>query len=369
MKLRQTFRREKTISLSIFVTLIAILAVNLALADVTTALYPMADGLTQWTPSAGSSHYVLVDETTCNGNTDYTYTNNAGYRDSYQLSLSAIPNGARITAIEITPCASKNKIQNGSSLMNLFYRHNGVNSADAGNYSLSNTVPTVLTTTTFSNLAIYKVATTNLQVGAVYTSGNRGLKLSNISAKITYYPLLAPSNLAVTNSATTTISLQWQDNTQAEDGYNIERSLNGYNWTNVATTSPNVVSFNDFYLIPDRTYYYRVKAFNSVISTGYTSTVYGITYQNIPLAPTNLTGQASSTIAVLNWTDNSSNEDTFRVEQSTDNLNFSEIGSTNLNIHNYYVYSLTPGTYYFRVRARNIIGDSDYTNTATVVMP
>jgi hypothetical protein len=366
---KQTFRREKTISLFIFVTLIAVLAVYTALADVSTAFYPTADGLAQWIPSTGTSHFATVDETTCNGNTDYNYTNTVGYRDSYQLSLSAIPNGSRITAIEITPCASKNKTQNGSVVMNLFYRNNGVSSSDAGNYSLSNTVPTVLTATTFSNLSIYKIATTNLQVGAVYTSGSRGLKLSNISAKITYFPLAAPSNLSVTNQAATEIDLQWQDNTQAEDGYNVERSLNGYIWTNIATTTANVITYNDTGLTSDLTYYYRVRAFNSVASTGYTSAVHGITYQNIPLAPTNLTGQASSTIAVLNWTDNSSNEDTFRVEQSLDNINFSEIGSTNLNIHNYYVYSLTPGTYYFRVRSRNIIGDSDYTNTATVIMP
>lgn len=49
------------------------------------AVYPTADGnYTAWTPSTGSSHYALVDETTPN-TADYNSSNTIGQKDSYVM--------------------------------------------------------------------------------------------------------------------------------------------------------------------------------------------------------------------------------------------------------------------------------------------
>ena len=49
------------------------------------AVYPTADGTyTAWTPSTGTSHYALVDETTPN-TTDYNSSNTIGQKDSYVM--------------------------------------------------------------------------------------------------------------------------------------------------------------------------------------------------------------------------------------------------------------------------------------------
>jgi hypothetical protein len=56
--------------------------------------------------------------------------------------------------------------------MNIFYRFGGVDSADAGNYSLSGTTPTDLATTTFSGLLLAKGSSSTLEVGAVLSSGD-----------------------------------------------------------------------------------------------------------------------------------------------------------------------------------------------------
>jgi hypothetical protein len=157
-------------------------------ASTTSTLVPTADGtFKQWTPSTGTSHFALVDETACN-TTDYNSTNTAGNRDSYSIDISSIPAGSQITQIEIIPCASKNLNGGSASLLNVFYRFDGVNSADAGSYSLSATSPAPLATTTFSGLALNRIASSTLEVGAVLTSGSKGAKLSKISTVITYTP-------------------------------------------------------------------------------------------------------------------------------------------------------------------------------------
>jgi hypothetical protein len=175
-------------------------------AAVTGVLLPTGEGANlQWTTSTGASHYTLVDETVCNGVADYVRTTTLAQRDSYTLNLSSIPNGSTITAVSITPCASRNNSGGGLSTMNVFYRLNGVLSADQGAYALTGTTPVALATTTFSGLSTVKSSTTALEVGAVYSAGTRGARLSRVATVVTYTQL-APTvaTVSASPSATTT---------------------------------------------------------------------------------------------------------------------------------------------------------------------
>ena len=90
-----------------------------------------------------------------------------------------------------------------------------------------------------------------------------------------------------------------------------------------------------------------------------------------PAAPTNLAATAASALQInLSWTDNSTNENGFAVEQSTDGVNFTQIGTTGVNVTSYAANSsLSSGTtYYYRVRAFNGASNntySAYTNIAS----
>jgi len=88
---------------------------------------------------------------------------------------------------------------------------------------------------------------------------------------------------------------------------------------------------------------------------------------NPPAAPGSLQGQAvSQTEIQLTWSDNSSNEDSFRVEQNVNGV-FREIQVTAANATTGRVTGLQAGTVYtFRVRAANTYGASAYSNLATV---
>ncbi|MEK7560863.1 MAG: fibronectin type III domain-containing protein [Patescibacteria group bacterium] len=345
----------------------------LAAADTTSALLPVSDGAyTAWIPKTGTTHYTMVDESVCNGTTDYNSTNTVGARDSYGVNLSSVPNGATITALDVAPCASRNKSSGGgSSVMHVFYRLNGADSADAGAYALTGTTPVGLATTSFSGLDTDKGAGTTLEVGAELASGNRGARLGRIAVFVTYTALVAPSNLNAVNVSSSRNDLSWSDNSTNEDGFQIERSTNSQfgPWNQIASTTANTTSYSDTSVSADQTYYYRVRAFNTGGNSAYTNADYAITYANAPNAPSNLLASVATTSVNLQWTDNSTNEDGFGIERGTDGMNFSEVASTTLGVNFYTDGPLASGTYYYRTRAFNIIGNSGYSNTATATIP
>jgi subtilisin family serine protease len=77
-------------------------------------------------------------------------------------------------------------------------------------------------------------------------------------------PLRAPSGLQATAVSSTGINLAWTDNSQAEDGFRIERKAPGGNFVQIAATGPNASSYSDSGLESSTEYTYRVRAFSSV---------------------------------------------------------------------------------------------------------
>jgi len=88
----------------------------------------------------------------------------------------------------------------------------------------------------------------------------------------------------------------------------------------------------------------------------------------IPAAPSNLTATATSTSSIwLEWTDNSDNEEWFKIEmcQGSGCTDFAVVGYIYAGGTNATVSNLAKNkTYTYRVRASNAAGDSDYSNTA-----
>jgi FtsP/CotA-like multicopper oxidase with cupredoxin domain len=88
---------------------------------------------------------------------------------------------------------------------------------------------------------------------------------------------------------------------------------------------------------------------------------------NSPAAPDFLTATAVSSSQIdLVWSDNSSNEDTFDIEYSSNGTDFGFLAYVGSNITTYSVTGLAAGTtWHYRVRASNTSGSSGYSNSAS----
>lgn len=244
-------------------------------------LAPIADGTyQQWVPSPSTSdHSTLVDEAVCNGTTDRVYTRKTNRRESYEVSLASVPDGATITDIGVAPCASRYLSGSPSTThkMDVFYRLNGMNFADGGNYTLTGTTPVELGTTTYSGLSITKTPSTTLEIGAYYRLGTKGAQLSRLVGYIVYtLPTPdAPSDLFASTSivwaTTTEATLYWQDNSNDEDGFVVEKSTDGNSYSFAADTTN---TYWTDYIGQYSAYYYRVKAYNSYGSSDYSNAIY-----------------------------------------------------------------------------------------------
>jgi len=73
----------------------------------------------------------------------------------------------------------------------------------------------------------------------------------------------APTNLVATAISFNQVNLTWQDSSDNERGFRIERSLDGFNFAQVGTTDPNDTAFSDTTVFPNTTFFYRVFAFNN----------------------------------------------------------------------------------------------------------
>ena len=88
-----------------------------------------------------------------------------------------------------------------------------------------------------------------------------------------------PSNLVVTEVTSSSIGIAWTDNSTDEDGFKIEQCA-GANCTDfqwLATMPANVTSIKQSGLAKNRTYKYRVQAYNSAGNSGYSNIATGTT--------------------------------------------------------------------------------------------
>src|SRR5438132_187396 len=81
----------------------------------------------------------------------------------------------------------------------------------------------------------------------------------------------APSNLALTVASSSQINLSWTSNDTVQNGFNLFRSSDGINFTQIATTAAGITSYADGGLSASTTYYYEVNAYDSVGTSAYSN--------------------------------------------------------------------------------------------------
>lgn len=207
---------------------------------------------------------------------------------------------------------------------------------------------------------------------------NEAVKMSEIYPLIKNYigcsePPDAPSNLNATPDPPNQINLYWQDNSDNEIEFRIERTTSPPYFSEIALVDKNVNYYEDKTVVADITYYYRVRAYNPEGYSSYSNTASAKIPIGKPDAPSNLRARFrwSSQAVELTWRDNSDNEQGFAIERKSEwEPSFWEIDRVGANI-TYYEDSDVYGDtfYYYRVRAYNQAGYSPYSNVASVYVP
>jgi serine protease len=196
--------------------------------------------------------------------------------------------------------------------------------------------------------------------------------------KTTVPPIV--SNFWLDEITETSIRVNWTDAAKAEDGYLVQRSLNGrdpwttiYNRTSAVSGTGSNARYTNTGLTPQKRYYYRACAYKLGGSTRYFDTSApvksAVTLDARPGSPSSFTYESTTLRAnhiKLMWKDNASNEGGFllkrRVSSSSKWQNFwvnAKSGTGGTQTHEFN--DLVPETeYVFQITAWRKIGTTTY---------
>jgi len=203
-----------------------------------------------------------------------------------------------------------------------------------------------------------------------YTNVTSNLENQNFTGSLIPIPIIPapPSNLTAVTFSSTQIYLNWADDSNNEDGFKIERrtSTTG-SWDQIVTVNSGLSYYLDINLTTNTQYFYRIRAYNSAGNSSYSNEAFATT-GSLPsdlVAPTNLIATVNASTQInLTWSDNSINENGFKIERKIGSTGaWSLISTVSAGTVTYLNTNLAFNTsYYYRVRAFNAAGDSDYSN-------
>lgn len=172
-------------------------------------------------------------------------------------------------------------------------------------------------------------------------------------------PPADPTNMTFSSVTENSIQVNWSDNSLNEDNFEIQRSLTGTGgWTNLGEPTVNYYEYTG--LAENTEYFFRVRAVNAGGASNWL-TGSETTLLSAPDQPSNMTFSLVTESSMrVNWVDNADNEDNFQIQRSlTGTGGWIDLGEPVLNYYDYG--GLDENTeYFFRVRAVNDGGVSDW---------
>jgi hypothetical protein len=180
----------------------------------------------------------------------------------------------------------------------------------------------------------------------------------------------APSNVLAETLSPNRVRLSWEDNSDDEDVFVIDRKAGATGaWQQVLEVPANSVAWEDPDVSEGVEYYYRIRARDGSILSVYSN--FANAYCGLlPAAPTSFYATPLSPIAAhLTWVDNATNESGFQLQVRRGEFlpweDTSALLWTDCNQYNHY--GLNPNSRYaYRIRSYNQFGFSAWTTTECV---
>ena len=190
-----------------------------------------------------------------------------------------------------------------------------------------------------------------------------------------------PSVLEATPS-TGTIDLMWQDNSDDEEKFEIQRKSGGGSFTDLASVEADVMDYADASVTAGTTYTYRVRAMNAAGTSSWSKVVTATatssgtggptgstgTTGSVPVAPSGLWIMKMANGLMPMWDDKSSDETGFEIERREGAAGtFAKVKDVGANVEDWTdTGPFKAATQYgYRVRAKNAAGYSAYSNIAS----
>ncbi len=104
----------------------------------------------------------------------------------------------------------------------------------------------------------------------IYAKNNR-ISSKPATIEIVYSGIATPTNLDIIDTTSSVITLQWQDNSLIETGYEVERRKSSSTFQLLKSVDSNTTKYTDS--ISRETYYYRVRARSNGLHSLYSNTV------------------------------------------------------------------------------------------------
>ncbi len=176
----------------------------------------------------------------------------------------------------------------------------------------------------------------------------------------------APQSLVSTALSSSSIEIRWNDRSDNEDGFNIDRATGTGTWRRVATVGANTTRVVNNGLASNTNFRYRVRAFNGTGASAWSNIASATTAREttnsgaVPSAPVDFRYRYNTrrNRVILRWTDTANNETGFNVIR-----NNRVIAVLPANSRYYRDYNIQQSqTYTYRVEAFNGAGGASTTS-------